>query len=236
MPIKSTLRRLLAERGWFIRRSDSLPFGVFLSRDLATIAGLPSPRIIFDVGAHHGESCDRFAEEFPTASIHAFEPVRITYQNLVTHLASRASVSAHQLALGARDEIVSIALQSDTQGNSLSHLAPPGSPNAESITVTTLDAFCSSRSISHIDLLKIDAEGHELAVLTGAREALARRAIGPIFAEATLDEADSSHTPLQALITHLRPYGYSLAAIYDQDTWRNPSRLGYFNALFVPSS
>jgi hypothetical protein len=38
--------------------------------------------------------------------------------------------------------------------------------------VTTLDNFCEARSISSIALLKLDVEGHELAVLEGARRML----------------------------------------------------------------
>jgi hypothetical protein len=37
-----------------------------------------------------------------------------------------------------------------------------------SVVTTTVDEFCSSRGIEAVDLLKVDAEGHDLAVLEGA--------------------------------------------------------------------
>jgi hypothetical protein len=42
------------------------------------------------------------------------------------------------------------------------------------VAVTTIDAFCREHGIAHIDLLKLDVEGHELAALQGARGMLGR--------------------------------------------------------------
>ena len=42
----------------------------------------------------------------------------------------------------------------------------------EKVQVTTLDRVVEDRGIGHIDLLKIDVEGHELDVLRGAKETL----------------------------------------------------------------
>jgi hypothetical protein len=41
--------------------------------------------------------------------------------------------------------------------------------------VTTLDAFCSEKSISRVDMLKVDVEGGELGVFQGAQQLLAQR-------------------------------------------------------------
>jgi hypothetical protein len=50
----------------------------------------------------------------------------------------------------------------------------------EQVRITTIDAFCRQRSIGRIDFLKLDVEGHELAVLQGAQDLIARDAIDVI--------------------------------------------------------
>ena len=47
----------------------------------------------------------------------------------------------------------------------------------EQIKIITLDAYVLENDISHIDFLKIDIEGHELAVIHGAEAMLKRKAI-----------------------------------------------------------
>lgn len=51
---------------------------------------------------------------------------------------------------------------------------------AHSVTCTTLDAFMEANGIERIDLLKIDTEGFDLAVLKGASHALDAGRIGTI--------------------------------------------------------
>ena len=234
--IKEHLRRFLSRRGWFLRKVCGLPAGVDLERDWLALVGLPVPRIIFDVGAHKGETCKRFALSYPDAAIHSFEPVSANFSVLTDRASAYPHITCHPLACGAQSERVDILLQSDSQTHSLRHLAGDSTDRVETIQVITLDEFCATRDIPRIDLLKIDTEGHELAVLAGAHGMLSRGAIGPIFLEASLADDDHDHTALADATACLRPYGYHLAALYDQVMWPAPARLAYFNALFVPAT
>lgn len=73
----------------------------------------------------------------------------------------------------------------------LDHLGLPGSvAAAETVPVTTLDAFVAREGLTRVDLVKMDVEGHELAVLRGAEGLLRARAVGAIafeFGDAALD-------------------------------------------------
>jgi FkbM family methyltransferase len=57
------------------------------------------------------------------------------------------------------------------------------------VETTTLDAYCRQASLERVRLAKIDVEGHETAVLSGARETLARHAIDFIMMEYVAERA-----------------------------------------------
>jgi len=145
-------------------------------------------------------------------------------------------VHLYQLALGSEAGEVEIVLQEDSQTHSLSRKGSaqhtPGL-RTESLTVTTLDHFVSDKNIKFIDLLKIDTEGYEVEVIRGGSSSFKERKIGAVILEASLDPSDEVHTPLLNAANALSEYGFHLVSIHDQVIWRNPSRLAYFNALFI---
>ena len=54
---------------------------------------------------------------------------------------------------------------------------------SEKVRVTTVDRYCAERNIARINLLKLDVEGHELDVLTGATELFRKNAIDMVTFE-----------------------------------------------------
>lgn len=56
---------------------------------------------VFDVGANVGEFSKSFGQEFPNATIYAFEPVNSTFEILVDSVASNSMVRPVQRALGS---------------------------------------------------------------------------------------------------------------------------------------
>lgn len=48
---------------------------------------------------------------------------------------------------------------------------------SETVKVTTVDNYCYKNAIPHIDFMKVDVEGHELAVMRGAADMLKKQAI-----------------------------------------------------------
>merc|ERR1712039_398959 len=57
-------------------------------------------------------------------------------------------------------------------GNELCGLVDEGTPNSIPIPVATVDTFAASGAVKAIDILKIDAEGYDPAVLKGAEQVL----------------------------------------------------------------
>jgi FkbM family methyltransferase len=145
-----------------------------------------TPREItaFDVGAHVGDwtasllaLADRFGFE---VRVHAFEPSRIAFERLKQRFGQRSAgrVRAVHAALSDRAGAGILHMVGDfALSNSL---YPPlhGEPvDAEEVPLITLDGYCSSEGIDRIDLVKIDAEGHDLAILSGAGALLSSRRI-----------------------------------------------------------
>ncbi len=97
--------------------------------------------------------------------------------------------------------------------NSL-HARPDGK-GAETITLNTVDAYCAQANIRHVDLIKIDAEGHDLMVMEGARRMLEAKAIEALQFEYNARWIDSRHY-LKDAFELLQPLGYELGKVTPQ--------------------
>jgi FkbM family methyltransferase len=94
-------------------------------------------------------------------------------------------------------------------------LASITSTGETEVEATTLDAIATQEGIEHIDLLKLDLEGHELEALRGASRMLKDRRIRRIYAEF------STQTALDGIEALLAPLGFQRTNVSD------------FNALYV---
>jgi hypothetical protein len=56
-------------------------------------------------------------------------------------------------------------------------------PYGESVPTVCLDQFCQDYSIDHVDLLKLDIQGHEHSALRGAEHLITAGRVGTIFME-----------------------------------------------------
>ena len=80
----------------------------------------------------------------------------------------------------------------------------------------TGDSFCRRRGIDHIDLLKIDTEGHDLEVLRGFAQMLTSQAIDVVQFEFTL-LAIHARVWLGDFYRELAPRGFAIGKLYP--TW-----------------
>jgi FkbM family methyltransferase len=144
------------------------------------------PLTIFDVGANRGQYLQLALTQ--PAVIHAFEPSSAAFAALASRFAGRSNVVLNNLALGS--EPGRRNLYYDVAGSELSSLYPRqiehhgiSLTNCEAVQVDTLDHYCHTRGIEHIDLLKLDVEGHELEVLKGAAQMFDRSQIAMVSFE-----------------------------------------------------
>lgn len=173
-------------------------------------------RVILDVGANVGQSAAEFAAAFPQAEIHCFEPVAGTFAELSARFEGQELVHCSCCALGAERGEATIAVH---RGSTLSALmtgpVPDGVPT-EQVEISTVDAVCAERGIAHVDILKVDTEGHDLDVLFGAQGMLERKTVALVTVEAGMNPENGLHVPFETLKAHLESVGYRLFGIYEQ--------------------
>jgi FkbM family methyltransferase len=129
---------------------------------------------ILDVGAHVGYFSLLFAKWVGTAgSIHSFEPSPKTRDRLLKNSSLnpelRERIQIHGLGLSDRDGFASIA-SPDATNSGCNYI----DFHTGDIKITTLDHFVEANRINQIDLIKVDVEGSECALLNGARNTLRR--------------------------------------------------------------
>jgi FkbM family methyltransferase len=192
--------------------------------------------LCIDVGAHVGDVTELMLEFFPKSRIHSFEPTTATHARLAARMASRSNVVCHRLALADFAKNVMIEVSPLSVLNSLQSQIdnPRKDQNIDKITVTTLETFCTELGVNQIDVLKIDAQGYDLAVLRGGERLLREEVIPFIVVEASILPGDTTNQPLEAINSYLASFGYAPAGIYDP-VYHGPSNcyLGCFNVLYI---
>jgi len=132
--------------------------------------------VVVDVGANIGEWLAEAARRLhPTASFVAFEPNPVAWRRLSSGIAGSAFASRAECIQGALGDhdgsgvLFNLGTASGTASLHRRNSASSGviSTQSEEVKVYAGDSFFEARSIARIDFLKIDAEGHELAILRG---------------------------------------------------------------------
>lgn len=132
--------------------------------------------VVFDVGANRGSYAKLVKRYAPHAQIYAFEPHPATFQHLAR--VAQCYPNFTVVPLGCGDTCTTVPLYDyATQQDGSSHASlyryaieqRGGTAYAIDVNLTTLDQFTAEQQIARIQLLKIDTEGNELAVLRGAQ-------------------------------------------------------------------
>lgn len=124
-----------------------------------------------DVGANEGVYTHAFAR--CGAVVEAFEPLPSCLDVLRSYERDHRNVRVHGHALGAQEGSATLYLP-ERDGRSVSGHASLEQANGTSATITVhvrpLDAY----AFDNVGVIKVDVEGHELDVLRGGRNTMAR--------------------------------------------------------------
>lgn len=166
-----------------------------------------------DVGANAGYFALLLADlTGPAGSVHAFEPNPELFALMHTSAAARPdrNLVPVQAALGDAEGTGDLYLSTDAANTGLSTMSPEVAGEgaaAVKVATRTLDGYCAERSLAP-DLLKIDVEGHELAVLAGARKLLT--GTGPRY---VICELETARNPAAPLLELMHGFGYRACSL-----------------------
>jgi FkbM family methyltransferase len=180
--------------------AGDLPFQIFddqACKDMmqSVLGGTAYPRIgflnsvatIVDIGANIGAASVFFAAQYPPARIFAFEPAPQTFELLGRNVAALKNIRAFDFGLFDRDcELPLFLSRVDPVTNSVG-ASFLNTRDAVMIRLRNAATVLRELQVDAIDILKLDTEGCELAILRSIAHLLGR--IQAIYLEFH-DEAD----------------------------------------------
>ena len=178
-----------------------------------------SPAFVIDVGANHGNWTGSLLELLPIPEVWIFEPNPEAMKICRQRIGSRSGVKYFDMALGEAAGQITLHV---TASSDFASVLPPRTEFLEKhykssasivlnkqVEVCTLDSLVpESKSV---DLLKIDVQGFERAVLSGARRVLANTR--SVLIEVNMQSHYVGDDNFPALWSILADHGFSFWAL-----------------------
>lgn len=138
----------------------------------------PQLGLVIDIGGNVGNYSHTVLSYFPKANIHLFEPAGANITKLQQRFAGQSQITINQKAVGETAGLMT--LYADQPGSGLASLSKRDLSHhnirfeyEEQVEVVRFDQYYHTHFAGQtIDLVKIDVEGHEMAVLAGFGEVL----------------------------------------------------------------
>jgi len=207
-------RAAAKERGFLVKSA---------MQDLTGWLGGRDPCIV-DVGANVGDTVDRFLKAFPEASIWAIEPHPETFELLRRRFGGTPRIHLRNIAMGERSSQATMFSYTNSAINALSPISTRAVPLLDgqvvptasvSVSVRSMADFVIDENLDQIDILKLDTQGHELEILTGAADLLSSGKIRYVLTELTFAMLYERQSRSGEVIAALERCGFKLFDFYD---------------------
>ncbi len=166
-------------------------------------------KVILDVGANIGSTALLMASRNPNAVIHAFEPHHGNFAKARKNfsLNNFRLVTFHPFGLGNKTETKRLyEVVSENSGMNRILETDVSLPFTE-IEIRTMDSFVHEQGIDKVDLIKIDVEGFEMNVLSGAEQTL--KSFPVLFIELDDNNLRMNNSNAAKLVSYLMNAGYN---------------------------
>jgi FkbM family methyltransferase len=189
--------------------------GYYESGTVSLIERLLAPGMVFlDVGAHVGQYTLVASRQVGgNGQVHSFEPDPNTFRWLAgnVRLNHLQNVHVNQMALSdqAGRKRFYFAMPHDIGSNSLSRPVNDSGHFCE-VTCTTVDEYVEANQLDKVHLIKVDIEGAEFAMFTGAKRLLSRQNKPIIVVEFEEERQRAFGNSCAKLAELLTADGYSL--------------------------
>jgi FkbM family methyltransferase len=182
-------------RGLLPWSKEELPAPLFQVPKTELRQYLPVAPVIVEAGAHNGTDTVELAQLWKQGSVHAFEPVPSLFFELRKKTQNLANVFCYPLALAAQQGKQRLNVSGGDSDGSSSLLEPalhrtfhPGVTfdNKIEVEAVTLDSWARDHAVGNIDLLWLDLQGMEPAVLRSSSRTLS--GVRAVYAEVSLEK------------------------------------------------
>lgn len=208
-------------------------------KDLCQAVSAP---IIFDVGAHHGETCRRLRSVFPDAVVYAFEPFAASFEILKANTADDPNIKVFNFGFSDSEGVCAFHSNAKTFTNSLLSTDERGADTwgrnlletqeVVEARFTTLDAFIQMMNLTHVDILKLDAQGAEYMIMEGARESCSAGKLGLVFTEIITQPTYKNQKRLDEALNQFERLGFELHNLYNLSV-TDKGKLRQVDAIFT---
>jgi FkbM family methyltransferase len=209
-----------------------MPRGIEWLWDLERLLPPGNVRTVFDVGANVGQTTRAVLRAFPTAAVHAFEPVRSTFESLQAAVGGDPRVRVNHGAVSDHTGTVHIQVEAESYTSHIVSDFATGAATIESVAAETLDRYCERHLVERIEILKSDTEGHDLQVLMGARRLFEQGRIDWVFVEVTFEPQNPEQSAFGPIDDWLQLHGMVPWSFYDHCYTHGGRRLLFCNVLF----